>query len=216
MKRIKITAVLISFLAIISMVGCISSPPGYYSGMHRGYSTSHITYDTGCGPCVPAASGCDVIEYTDNPCAPQSCAPASYATPYCVPRVADCRTTFSHLSNGVLLVGRGIIDIAAAPFVIVGNTLSSNCRYEVMTLCDSVSYTVPRYQVIEPCVPSHSMGCSSGCDTCSDGYTEGIQFGTSAQHHPAMLPAPTFRANSVVQASYQEPSAPVMRFVQPK
>ena len=214
MKRIKITAICISLLATLSVVGCVSPHAGYYSGMHRGYAPSHGTYDCGCDPCGHVESGCGAIEYTGSPCAPQS-----HAAPYCIPKVADCRTTFSHLGNGVLLVGRGILDVTAAPFVLIGNALSSNCRYEVLTLCDSVCYTAPAplpCQIVEPCAPSCTTGCGAGCDTCASGYTEGIQFGSSVQNHPAMLPAPAYRTNSVVQASYQEPTAPVMKFVRPK
>ena len=216
MKRIKITAICMSLLATLSMVGCVCPPAGYYSGMHRGYAPNHIPCDSGCDPCGPPEMGCGVIEYTGTPCAPQSCAPQPYMPPTCIPKVVDCRTTFSHLGNGVLLIGRGIIDITAAPFVILGNALSSNCRYEVLTRHDNVvCYTVPQYQMLEPCAPSCTSGCTGGCDTCAGGYTDGIQFGTSTQTR-TMLPAPAHRTNSVTQASYQEPTAPVMRFVQPK
>ena len=207
-----------SVLATLSVVGCVCPPAGYYSGMHRGYAPNHIAYENGCDPCGPSEMGCGVIEYAGAPCAPQSCAPI-YASPACVPKVVDCRTTFSHLGNGVLLIGRGIIDVTAAPFVILGNALSSNCRYEVLTRHDNVvCYSVPQYPMTEPCVPACSSGCGTGCgggcDTCAGGYTEGIQFGNTQTR--TMLPAPAYRTNSVTQASYQEPTAPVMRFVQPK
>ena len=202
MTRIKITAICMSLLATLSMVGCVCSPAGYYSGMQRNYIPSTITYDNGCDPCGTIESGCGVIEYSGNPCAP----------PTCVPRVTDCRTTFSHLGNGVLLIGRGVLDVTAAPFVIIGNALSSNCRYEVLTRCDNGYYGAVRYQTVEPC----ASPCTSGCDTCAGGYTEGIQFNTNVQNRTTVLPAPAYRSNGVIQASYQEPTAPVMRFVHPK
>ena len=217
MKRTKITAILICLVTTFFMVGCVSHHPGYYSGMQRNYVPNQFACDSGCDPCGAPEMGCGVIEYTSAPCAPQTCMSQSYGSPTCVPKVVDCRTTFSHLGNGVLLIGRGIIDITAAPFVILGNALSSNCRYEVLTRHDNVvCYTVPQYQTtVAPCVAPCSAGCSGGCDTCAGGYTEGIQFGTSVQNR-TMLPAPAYRTNSVTQASYQEPTAPVMRFVQPK
>ena len=210
MKRIKITAICMSLLATLSMVGCVCPPTGYYSGMQRNYVPNHIAYDNGCDPCGPTESGCGVIEYTGNPCAPQTC-----VTQPCAPKIVDCRTTFSHLSNGVLLIGRGVLDVTAAPFVIVSSMLSNGCRYEVFAHCDNVYYTAPRYQsyqTIEPCAPT----CSSGCDACSGGYTEGISFAPNVQSRSTVIPAPAYRTSSVIQASYQEPTAPVMKFVQPK
>ena len=191
-----------SLLATLSVVGCICPPAGYYSGMQRHYVPNHITYDNGCDPCGATESGCGVIEYSGNPCVAQPC----------VPKIVDCRTTFSNLGNGIFLIGRGVLDVTAAPFVIVSNALSNSCRYELLTHCDPVYYAAPRCQTVEPCTST----CTSGCDACSGGYTEGIQFNTSVQNRTTALPSPIYRSNGVIQASYQEPTAPVMKFVHPK
>jgi hypothetical protein len=214
MKRFKIIAICTGLLVAASMVGCVCPPPGYYSGMHSGYVSNRVIYDNGCdsGGCETGCDPCDPVEACGavDPCGPQIIAPRTY-----IPKTVDCRSTFSNLSNGMVLMGRGVLDVAAAPFVVVGNMLSSGCRYEVLTFCDNVSYASPCYRTVEPCAPS----CSSGCDSCAGGYTEGIQYNgnTSALHRSTSLltPPPLRMNNSVIQATYVEPTAPV-RFVQPK
>jgi hypothetical protein len=137
---------------------------------------------------------------------PKVFAPKAYA-----PKVVDYRHSFSNLGNGVLLFGRGILDITAAPFVIAGNMLSSGCRYEVLTFCDNpVSCGGTYYQTVEPC----SSSCS-GCESCSNGFTEGIQHSVTVPSRATSMVALPRRNNSVIQASYQEPTAPV-RFAQPR
>jgi hypothetical protein len=220
MKRIKITVICMSLLATLSVVGCVC-PPTYYSGMNRvEYGHGSVCFDGGCDPCGDAGcssgygpscgSGYGVIEYRSTPCFAQPCGP----------KIVNCRTTFSNLGNGVLLIGRGILDVTAAPFVVVGNALSSGCRYEVLAHCDNVCYSSPCCQAVEaPCSPVSALPCdpvgTSGCDTCNGGYNEGIQYNGNYQNQTTMLPPMPRRMNSVVQASYQEPTAPVVRFVQP-
>ena len=205
MKRLKKTAIYICLLATLSVIGCVCPSTGYYSGMRTGCAPNCVAYDNACDPagCDP----CGPVE-TCNPCEPQSCqvfAPKTYA-----PKVVDYRHSFSNLGNGVLLFGRGVLDIAAAPFVIAGNMLSSGCRYEVLTFCDSpATYGGTYYQTVDPC----SSTCSSGCEPCSNGFTEGIQPYTPSRT-TSMMTLP-YRNNSVIQASYQEPTAPV-RFAQPR
>ena len=211
MKRIKIIAICTSLLTTVSLVGCVCPPTSYYSGMRSCYAPTPVVYDNGCDPgCNPGCDPCGPVEACGvvDPCGPQICAPQPY-----FPRTVDCRNTFSNLNNGILLVGRGILDVTAVPFVIVGNMLSSGCRYEVLTFCDNVTYGNSYCRTVEPC----TSACSSGCDSCAGGYNEGIQYNTnsSALNHSTTLLAPPRRSNSVVQASYQEPTAPV-RFVQPK
>ena len=201
-----------SLLATLSLVGCVCPPASYHTGMYyNGYAPNYAVCDSGCDPCGSVDSGCGVIEYGENPCAPQYCTPQP-----CVPRIASCRSTFSNLSNGVLLIGRGILDVTAVPFVIAGNVLSSGCRYEVLSYCDTPCITTTScYPTAEPCAPA----CSSGCDTCAGGYSEGIQYNTSAYNtniQSQMVPlSPPRRSSGIIHASYQEPTAPV-RFVQPK
>jgi hypothetical protein len=200
MKRIKISAVCLSLLATLSVVGCVCPPTSYYSGIHRNYTPGFAA----CDPCGPIDSGCEVIEFSSNPCAPQV-----YAPRY---KVVDCRVSLTHIGNGVLLIGRGVLDITAAPFVLAGNLLSSGCRYEVLTICDDVPFGHFQHPIVKPCAPA----CTTGCGTCDGGYTEGIQYNTSAQNR-TLLPAPVARrSNAVIQAAYQEPIAPAVRFVQPK
>ena len=205
MKRIRLSVICMSLLATLSMVGCTCTP-GYYSGMpqYAYHPNDMVGCDTGCDPCGPAETSCGVIEYGGNFCAP--------------PRTANCRTSFSHIGNGLCLVGRGVLDVAAAPFVAIGGILSSGCRYEVITHCDTPFYgrCYPVQEIAEPCSPC-SSGCSTGCDNCAGGYTEGIQYNTNVLSRPTTFqPAFSPRRNSVIQASYQEPNAPAVRFVQPR
>ena len=205
MKRIRIIAVCMSLSATLSMVGCMCTP-SYYSGAQRhgyGYghcSTNSFGCDTGCDPCGGAEAHCGgVIEYGGNFCAP--------------PRVANCRHSLSNVGNGICLVGRGLLDITAAPFVAIGGILSSGCRYEVIAHCDNNVVCYPVQTISEPC---GSVG-TSGCETCADGYTEGIQYNTSAISRPVTFqPVAQPHRSGVVQASYVEPTAPVIRFVQPR
>jgi len=220
MKRLKKTAICIGLLATLSVVGCVCPPTGYHSGMRTSYIPNCSPYDNacdpvGCDPCGPVEA-CGIVEYSGNPCGPQSCIPQFFAPKTYAPKVVDYRNSFSNLGNGVLLFGRGVLDITAAPFVIAGNLLSSGCRYEVLTFCDDVVPYGKTYRTVDPC----TSACSSGCETCSRGFTEGIQYSakvpnrtTSRTTSTVALPRRT--NNSVIQASYQEPTAPV-RFVQPR
>ena len=203
-----------SLLATLSLVGCVCPPASYHPGIHyNSYVPGHSGYDNGCDPCGSIDSGCGVIKYGGDSCAPSFCTP-----PYYAPRGANFQSTFSNLSNGVLLLGRGILDVAAAPFVFVGNALSSGCRYEVLTFCDTPAITVtPCYPIVE----TSGSSCSSGCDSCAGGYSDGIQYNNGIQYNPtpsntsSQMLAPPRRTSGVIHASYQEPTAPV-RFVQPR
>lgn len=219
MKRIKITAICASLLATLSLVGCVCPPASYHPGIyHNSYVPGHSGCDDGCAPCGSIDSGCGVIEYGGDPCALQC-----YPPQYCGPGVSHFQNTFSNLGNGVLLIGRGILDVAATPFVFVGNALSSGCRYEVLSYCDTPCTTMTScYPIIEP----SGMGCSSGCDSCGGGYSDGIQYNDSVKYNTSpsntsvrnsqMVPlSPPRRTSGVIHASYQEPTAPV-RFVQPR
>jgi len=206
MKRIRIIAICTSLLATLSMVGCVCTP-GYYSGMPR-YAFHSSNFGTECDPCGPSEMGCGpvdcgVIEYGGNFCAP--------------PRIANCRASLSHIGNGICLVGRGVLDIVAVPFVAVGGVLSSGCRYEVIAHCDTPCYTSGYSIQADPCGPS-GFSCASGCETCAGGYTEGIQYDTNDYNTNVLKRPPTFpsRRNTVVQAGYQEPTVPTAKFVRPK
>ena len=202
MKRIRITAICVSLLATLSMVGCVCTP-GYHSGVSRyGCHSGNIGYDGGCDPCGAAESGCGVIEYGGNPCAPS--------------KIVDCRNCLSNIGNGICLIGRGVLDATATPFIAIGGVLSSGCRYEVLAHCDNTYYGNPCYQtqsISSPCAPCDPV-CTSGCETCAGGYSEGIQYSTNVSNRAAMFPPR--RNNAIIQASYQEPTAPAVRFVQPR
>jgi len=217
MKRIKITAMCISLLATLSMVGCVCSP-GLYSGVPKvgyaspaGYGYGSVC-DDGCSSCGPQFD-CGVVEYGCNSSMPH-------------PAIVDCRTSFSNLGNGVLLVGRGVLDITAAPFIVVGKVLSSGCRYEVLTYCPEVAAPVCAPSMSVPCDPVITSGCASGCDSCNHGYGNGHSYGNgymqessydfNTQSRAIVPPSMQRRSNSVVQASYLEPTAPAVRFSQPR
>ena len=219
MKRIKITTICISLLATLSMVGCMCTP-GYYSGVPQvrhysgGYGYGGAVFDAPCAPCGPAPcspevscnGGCnvDVIGYD---CGPRlSCPP-----------IVNCRTSFANLSNGVLLIGRGVLDVTAAPFVIIGNLLSSGCQYEVIAHCPDVRYIGSVCQTVEPCCSVSTSGCDS-CDNgyIGNGYTEEISY-NSFPHGRATLSQPLPRGgNMVIQTSHRESITPSVRFVQPR
>ncbi|MCL2004606.1 MAG: hypothetical protein FWG73_00420 [Planctomycetaceae bacterium] len=197
MKRIRITITL-GLLSALCISGCIC-PPSHQFGMQRSFISNPAIYEAGCDPCGPV-DACGVIEYGGN------FASSRY-------RVADCRDSLANLSNGAFLVKRGILDIAASPFVLIGSALTSNCRYEVLSFCEDVRYT---RSFVDPCSQAFDS-CSSGCDTCANGYSEGIRYGARNQHHHASVvlpPAPRL-SNSIIQASYETPTAPAARFVQP-
>ena len=254
MKRIKITAICISLLATLSTVGCMCTP-GYHPGYSFGppvsydyggygynssgcstYGPSNCTFDASCGPCGTAS--CDPCGYT--PCAPE----IAYGSGYgifeyggypcapCPPRL-NCRSALYNIGNGTLLVGRGVLDVAAAPFVLVGNLLSSGCQYEVIKHCPEVSFCGPGFQTFDPCGYVGTSGCSSGCDSCGNGHyndngnIDNGYFGNGhiedgySYNRVMLSPPPTQRRNtSVIQAAYREPITPGVRpgvrFVQPR
>ena len=249
MKRIKITTICISLLATLSTVGCMCTPgfyPSYsfgppvsydyggYGYNSYGCSTfghSNCMFDDPCGPCgaVPYAPepcapeiacgvGFGIFEFSGNPCAP------------CPPRL-NCRSALYNIGNGTLLIGRGVLDITAAPFVLVGNLLSSGCQYEVIKHCPEVSFCSPGYQTFDPCGFVGTSGCASGCDGCGNGHHNGNGYfdGNGNGHNGYMVedgfsfnratlsPPPTYRRNtSVIQAAHREPITPGVRFVQPR
>jgi hypothetical protein len=205
-----------SLLATLSMAGCLCTPT-YHPGMQQSsYGRSTVVCDSGCDPCGAIESPCAAP--CSSPCS-SPCSVVEYGGGgFCVPpKVVDCRNSISNVSNGICLIGRGLLDVTAAPFILVGNALSSGCRYEVLAHCDNVYYgkCYPVQETVSPCDPT----CSSGCDTCANGYSDGIQFNQFGQYsmsanRVSLLPPRI--SNSVIQASYQEPTAPALRFVQPK
>ena len=203
-----------SLLATLSMVGCVGTP-GYYSRVSQprvSYGYNSAVVNDPCAPCDPCGPeiDCGTIEYSSNFCAPRC-------------KIVDCRTSLSHLSNGVLLVGRGVLDITAAPFIAVGNLLSSGCQYEVIAHCPGGYSRAPIVRTTKPCSAVGTSGCgTSGCDSCDDGYSEGIQYEIhpqSIQTYSRVLSPPVQqynRSNSVIQTSYRELSTPGVRFTQPR
>ena len=225
MNRIKMTATVIYLLATLFATGCMCMP-GYYSGMSRysygpqiSYGHNYVGCDNACNPCGPEIT-CDpcgpeipcagVVEYGCNPCLPQ------HGT------IVNCRTSFSNISNGVLLVGRGVLDITAKPFIIVGKVLSSGCQYEVIAHCPGVAYVGSVCHTVEAC---GSVG-TSGCDSCDNGYAidngriqnmhQSMQYNNTQSRIALAPPLPQRSSNTVIQAAYVEPTRPVIRFVQPR
>ena len=231
MKRINITAFCVCLLATLSTVGCMCTPgyyagmPGYCSGMPQvGYDYGNcghggVIFDDPCGPCgsapcAEAACGgncgvpCGVVKFGGNPCAP-------------CPPIANCRTSLYNIGNGALLIGRGVLDVTAAPFVLVGNLLSSGCQYEVITHCPEVSYCGTMCQTVDPCYSVGSSGCAS-CDSCNNGfngngYIEEVSQNGYGYTQSRAIPSPTpHMSHSVIQAAHREPINPGARFVQPR
>ena len=231
MKRIKITAICISLLATLSTVGCMCTPgfhPSYSFGPpvsygHNSYGSYSCStfghssmFDAPCGPCAPVPCapevtcgvGFGIFEFGGNPCAP------------CPPRL-NCRSALYNIGNGTLLIGRGVLDITAAPFVLVGNLLSSGCQYEVIKHCPEVSFCGPVYQTFDPCSYVGTSGCVSGCDSCGNEHFNGnghngyvVEDGFSFNR--ATPPPPQRRSTSVIQAAHREPITPSVRFAQPR
>ena len=197
MKRIKITAVCISLLATLSMTGCICTP-GYYSGISQcNYGHGGVVFDDPCGPCGSDMS-CGAAEINYNPCVP--CPPAM-----------GCLTPLTNIGTGVILVGRGTLDIVATPFMLAGKLLSSGCQYEVIAHCPTTCHVGPVYQSIDPC---GSVG-TSGCDSCGNGHF-GNGYIDETQSR-ILTPPPVLRkSNAVVQATYREPISTGAKFVQPR
>jgi hypothetical protein len=138
--------------------------------------------------------------------------------------IVDCRTSLANIGSGALLIGRGVLDITAAPFVVVGNLLSGGCRYEVIAHCPEISFRGPAYQVVDPCCSVST----SGCHSCSNGHFGNGHFGNGHfgngyiiedgfSHNRTHLSQPMQRRNtSVIQAAHREPMPPGVRFVQPR
>ena len=226
MKRIEITAICVCILATLSTVGCLCNPgyygsmPGYCSGMPQigydcgSYGYGGAVFSDPCAPCGPSpcapemacgggCAPCGVVEFGSNPCAP-------------CPPIVNCRTSLSNIGNGVLLVGRGVLDVTAAPFVVVGKLLSSGCQYEVIAHCPEVSYCGPVYQTVDPCYSVGTSGCDS-CDHGGNGYIEEVPQNGYIQSRATMSqPMMHSRSNTVIQATYKEPVNPGIRFVQPR
>ena len=188
-------------LSVLCLSGCVT-PPGQQLGMQRGFISNQAFYGGGYNPCG-AVESCGVIN-----CGHGLSRPA----------IASCRDTFANISNGSFLVQRGLLDITAAPFVLIGNLLSTDYRYEVLAYRDAVRYASPCCQAVDAC---SAIGIS-GCETCSSGFSEGRLFGATQTHQASRLipPAPRLVSphvgNSIIQASYQEPTAPAAKFVHPR
>jgi len=214
MKRIKITAICVSLLATLCMVGCISSPMHYHGmhNMHRGHISSFAVHN-GCDPCGPAVGCGDVCGVGSG----FSSGIMTSGRIYCPPRhtPVDCQSAFANITNGAFLTTRGILDLTAAPFVIIGNLLSHNYGYKVVPYCKDIPVTGISHQVISPCSSVSVSGCMPGCETCAGGFSEGIRYNVHPQHHSTILPPSVRRSHSVVQASYSEPITPGVRFIQP-
>ena len=217
MKRIKLTAIGICLLATLSVTGCIC-PPSYYTGMSHirygsqySYGHSSVNFDAPCAPCMPEMAcdpcgpgiACGVIESNWNPCIPH------HGT------LVDCRTSFSNISNGVLLIGRGVLDITAKPFIVIGKLMSSGCQYEVIAHCPEVRCFATSYRIAEPCCAVST----SGCDSCGNGHfiNNGQVMQYDTQSRATLSPPMPRRVNSIMQATYMEPTTSRgVRFVQPR
>ena len=174
-----------------------------HHSMHRGFMPSTISHGVTCNPCAPVTACGGVMDFGSSLCTP------GYST-------VDCRSAFSNLSNGAFLTGRGILDLTAAPFVLIGNLLSSNYGYEVFAYRKrhSFKHFVDPCHAVSPCCSVGVSGCMSGCDTCMGGFSQGIQHNVRQSHATVIPPAPR-RSNSVIQASHIEPTSQV-RFVDPR
>jgi len=200
MKKFKTIAICISLLATLSMTGCICTP-GYYSGVSQySYGYGGTVFNDPCDPCGPEMS-CGTVEFAGNPCVP--CPPA-----------VNCLTPLTNIGTGVILVGRGVLDITAAPFVLAGKILSSGCQYEVIAHCPTVHHIGSVYQSVTPCSsPCSSIG-TSGCDSCGDGhYGNGY---IDDQSRTLTAPPVLRKSNTVIQAAHREPSRNGVKFVQPR
>ena len=196
MKRIKITAICVSLLATLSMTGCMCTP-GYFSCPPQ-YSYGHggVIFDDACAPCGPEMS-CGTVGYDCNPCVP--CSPT-----------LNCQNSLTNIGTGVLLVGRGVLDITATPFVLAGKILSSGCQYEVIAHCPAVYQVGSVCQSVDPC----NSVITSGCDSCGNGHFGNgyIDDQSRTTTHPPVLR----KGNLVVQAGYKEPISSGVKFVQPR
>ncbi|MDR0521255.1 MAG: hypothetical protein LBH00_05325 [Planctomycetaceae bacterium] len=250
MERNKIIALCLIVLSVLPAAGCVSATMAYRTG--GCISPCAVSYaepacdpcgETGCGEgeiaCGNTVMGGAVISGTCDPCAGHG--------------VIHGQHCLSNIGNGVRLIGRGVLDAAAVPFIVVGKVLSSGCRYEVITDCsgsglgfgDTFSfggcpgggcsqevyygdnYMQPQ-DFVDPCTPQMSVPCSpctgtvtTGCSSCAGKQTgSGIEYSTanrpSVHQVHAVVPPKPGKISGVVQTSYQEPTAPVIRFVKPK
>ena len=221
MKRFKNTAIGICLLATLSVAGCICVP-GYYPGVPMisygpkfSYGHSSVVFDDPCGPCAP--------EMACGPCGPEiMCGNViEFGGPPRFPKrgtIVDCRTSLSNITKGTLLVSRGVRDITATPFVVIGNLLSSGCRYEVIAHCPEIRPFSSSPQIVKPCCAVSSSGCES-CDNglfIDNGFSQGRQFDTHSHSRMILSPPMPRTSNSIIQATHVEPITPGVRFVQPR
>jgi len=235
MKRFKNTAIGMCLLATLSVAGCVCMP-GYYPGVprisygpqfshgsqfsygHGGYGHSGVVFDDPCSPCAP--------EMACDPCGPEIVCGGvvEFGGNFCVPQhgtIVDCRSSLSNICSGVLLIGRGVRDMTAKPFIVVGKILSSGCRYEVIAHCPEIHYFGSSSRTVKPC-----CAVTSGCDSCNNGYfiendfnnsrSSGRQFDTHAHSRMPLSPPMLRMNNSIIQATHVESITPGVRFVQPR
>ena len=223
MKRIKITAILVCFLATLFLTGCVAGP-GFYSGVsHFGYGPvisydygsfgcGGVIFDNSCGPCGPEMScsvPCGAVETCSDVCVP------SHAS------IVDCRTSLTNIGNGVRLIGRGVRDMTATPFIVAGKILTSGCRYEVIAHCPRVQVFDSFSCIADSCCTVSTSGCNS-CDSgfidngfidhgfinngfINNGHTQRIQHEISSQSR-VISPPVQRSSNSVIQAWHSAPA----------
>ncbi|GHT22627.1 hypothetical protein FACS189419_05450 [Planctomycetales bacterium] len=235
MKWNRLSALCIGVLFILSSVGCMCTP-GYRPcgiggigcagpGVYDYYNNGNYCSDCRQSSCV---TGCDETAAC-NPCEEVD----SYS-PCSAHGAVNCGSCLGNLGTGVVLVGRGVLNVAAAPFLLVGNLLSKDygCAERFNGNCCGEAYygdnCYQPHDFNDPCNGSVQGGFSGrgGCANCNRQINHGengtvIQDGTVIEDVPVnslpngntqgfVKPKPTSR---VVQAGYLQPKT---KFVKPQ
>ncbi|MDR3234496.1 MAG: hypothetical protein LBT46_12680 [Planctomycetaceae bacterium] len=188
MKRYNALVIGIGILLMLSNVGCICTPDyrsfncadrgtEYYggSGCGIGYNTADYNAECGTGCETETCNSCE----SPVPYQASQCGVVPFGNVLCV---SSCGGNLHNLATGTCLVGRGVLDVAAAPFHLVGNLLSHN--YGCL---DRLSYG---YGAYSPGVyASSAEACTSvSCSAC--GRTSGtvIDDGTVIEDESVQTP----------------------------
>jgi hypothetical protein len=196
MKRVKFSALCIGVLLTLCSAGCVCTPNS------RGFNCSGGGYyggaNNGCG-IADCGTGCDTGCDANASCSPCDTVRESAVYPYspCLPKCGGC---LKNVAVGTCLVGRGVLDIAAAPFLCVGNLLSHD--YGCL---DRMGPGYDEYPCADPCTSVSGSSCNPCSRTVEDGTIindEPVDAPKLDNKHTSVMPKPT---NKVVQASYLQP-----------
>ncbi|MDR2345013.1 MAG: hypothetical protein LBE18_03015 [Planctomycetaceae bacterium] len=187
--------IIIVLLFTVQMFGCACytgirnpciSPLGICGHSHTGMTTDYIDGGIDRTGLCGESSGAMLCDTVCDPCAVPvyqnhfACGKLNCQNGY------PCSNCLVQLADGVRLVGEAALSAAAAPFLIVGNTLCSVGRggYEPFSGCGCSNEIYlgdncyQSHDFVDPCSPCSPSNTS--CQNCSNVIQNGIQFENSS------------------------------------